>query len=399
MTSKIVRLERCAHCGISLELDAKGETAQHPGDDCVLSQLVVLAEAFPAWNRRASPAAPTVAIKPLEWTQRPPPAHDHEPFVYWAAGIGGHYKVEPDGTLWMAHDAFVWEQYGSQKEAKAAAQADHDRRASALVEPAPAVAVPEVARVALAALDNYADPTGYTDSNGEQYEAGEDVHPGLLAKTAAAEIRAILAAAPTPPAAEAEAEDAARSIAKMMIEWFAGPRPNNEDMITALILKRLSRFTPPAAEAPGQEPVAVKALEWYGPSGHGVDPYFWAVGARTETKSYRIDWTGYGRGHTDHKGPYTVDGLGSFRSINAAKAAAQADFERRISSALVSAPPTYADAEAKGFERGIEAAAKWHDEKARWNRGHLAGGGRANMHEHYASEIRSLASPAPKGET
>jgi hypothetical protein len=75
-----------------------------------------------------------VAIKPLEWTQSPPPAHEHEPFVYWAAGIGGHYRAERNGLLWMAHDAFIWVQHASQKAAKAAAQADYEQRIrSALV--------------------------------------------------------------------------------------------------------------------------------------------------------------------------------------------------------------------------------------------------------------------------
>lgn len=69
-----------------------------------------------------------VAVKPLEWTQKAPPAHEHEAFVYWAAGLGGHYRAERDGLLWMAHDAFVWQQYPTQKDAKVAAQADYEQR-------------------------------------------------------------------------------------------------------------------------------------------------------------------------------------------------------------------------------------------------------------------------------
>jgi len=72
--------------------------------------------------------------------------------------------------------------------------------------PAPAVAVPELLGKALAALDNYADPTGYTDGNGEQLDANAEVHEGLLAKSVAAEIRAALAAAPEPPATRSEAD-------------------------------------------------------------------------------------------------------------------------------------------------------------------------------------------------
>lgn len=74
-----------------------------------------------------------VRVKPLEWKQTPPPGHDHEPFVFWAAGIGGHYIAEPDGLLWMAHDEFVWKRYETQAAAKAAAQADYEQRIPALI--------------------------------------------------------------------------------------------------------------------------------------------------------------------------------------------------------------------------------------------------------------------------
>lgn len=69
-----------------------------------------------------------LSVKPLVWTQSPPPAFEHEPFVYWAAGIGGHYRAERDGLLWMAHDGFIWEQHASQEAAKAAAQSDYEQR-------------------------------------------------------------------------------------------------------------------------------------------------------------------------------------------------------------------------------------------------------------------------------
>lgn len=81
--------------------------------------------------------------------------------------------------------------------------------------------------------------------------------------------------------------------------------------------------------------VQIKKLEWDEPSGHGVDPYFWAIGAKTEAKGYRIDWEGYGLNHTDHKGPFKLMDIGSYKTIDKAKAAAQADFERRIRSCLV----------------------------------------------------------------
>lgn len=87
---------------------------------------------------------------------------------------------------------------------------------------------------------------------------------------------------------------------------------------------------------PVPAPVGVKDLEWDEPSGHGATPYYWAVGARTRAKSYRIDWEGYGLGHTDHAGPYMLMDIGKFPSIEAAKAAAQADYRQIILSALTS---------------------------------------------------------------
>lgn len=75
-----------------------------------------------------------IEVKALEWTQKAPPAHDYEPFSYWAAGIGGYYCAEPDGTLWLAHDAFEWAKFGNQAEAKAAAQADYEKRIRSALE-------------------------------------------------------------------------------------------------------------------------------------------------------------------------------------------------------------------------------------------------------------------------
>ncbi len=48
--------------------------------------------------------------------------------------------------------------------------------------------------VALETLDNYAAPEGYTNDNGEEYGPGAEVHPGLLAKETAANLRTALAA-------------------------------------------------------------------------------------------------------------------------------------------------------------------------------------------------------------
>lgn len=74
-----------------------------------------------------------ITIKPLNWSQSPPPGHEHTPFVYWAAGLGGHYSVHPDGLLWMAHDGFIWEQHPNPEAARKAAQDDHDKRVRAII--------------------------------------------------------------------------------------------------------------------------------------------------------------------------------------------------------------------------------------------------------------------------
>ncbi len=65
----------------------------------------------------------------------------------------------------------------------------------ALAKPASSPAVADLRALldhALSVLDNYADPTGYTDNNGEQLSADESSHPGILAQECAAETRAAL---------------------------------------------------------------------------------------------------------------------------------------------------------------------------------------------------------------
>lgn len=46
--------------------------------------------------------------------------------------------------------------------------------------------------IALETLDGYADPTGYTDNDGEQLPVDADAHPGLLALETATNLRAAL---------------------------------------------------------------------------------------------------------------------------------------------------------------------------------------------------------------
>ena len=43
-------LKNCPFCGDAME--PYGEHAQHPGDDCVLSQMIIFDDAYGEWNRR-----------------------------------------------------------------------------------------------------------------------------------------------------------------------------------------------------------------------------------------------------------------------------------------------------------------------------------------------------------
>lgn len=75
-----------------------------------------------------------MAAKKLEWRRPKDDGQDYgrEHAEWLADGIGGIYTVERDGLLWWAHDPFIWSQFGSIAEAKAAAEADWQKRYSAL---------------------------------------------------------------------------------------------------------------------------------------------------------------------------------------------------------------------------------------------------------------------------
>ena len=143
----------------------------------------------------------------------------------------------------------------------------------------------------------------------------------------------MLAAAPTPPAADRIAE-LERAIEEDGVQIA--------DLVTKLeraeaAIAILSEPTHPAAEAPGQGPVGVKPLEWreapVPPSGECL--------ASSPVGLYCIP-LGRGQFVLRYRDRHT---LGQFATLEDAKAAAQADYEQRIRSALFSAPPTYADAE------------------------------------------------------
>ncbi|KQS90331.1 hypothetical protein [Rhizobium sp. Leaf386] len=89
-----------------------------------------------------TPPADHVVVKPLEWrvpkedSPKDPPAED---IALCADGIGGIYgisrkqSVGPERLVWWVDDPFTWTGYASIAEAKAAAQADHETRALALI--------------------------------------------------------------------------------------------------------------------------------------------------------------------------------------------------------------------------------------------------------------------------
>ena len=85
----------------------------------------------------ASPAEP-VAVKPLKWRKPTDHPQDDDDAVAVAPGLGGQYSITKESDhalLWDAEDNFVWTQHPSVKDAKAAAQADYERRIrSALVQ-------------------------------------------------------------------------------------------------------------------------------------------------------------------------------------------------------------------------------------------------------------------------
>lgn len=145
---------------------------------------------------------------------------------------------------------------------------------------------------------------------------------------------------------------------------------DREDLVETW--SRRAAPTPPAAEAPGQEPVALTEL--LGKALTALDTY--------------ADPTGY----TDSNG----EQLGAKAEVHQGLLAKFVAAEIR---AALSAPPTYADAEAKGFARAIEAATEAQPSTAEDPTESAYQKGRFDGIMEYATAIRSLASPAPKGET
>lgn len=82
-----------------------------------------------------------MAAKKLKWRRPKDDGQDygHEDAAWVADGIGGIYAITPDVLLWWAHDPFIWTQFNSIDEAKAAAEADWQKKYAALAEGAPYV--------------------------------------------------------------------------------------------------------------------------------------------------------------------------------------------------------------------------------------------------------------------
>jgi hypothetical protein len=125
----------CPFCGAELERDEDG--AQHPGDDCVLSQVYIFDTNLHEWNRRTGLSSPLagVKVKPLVWEQLGRSYRAKAPLF-------GNIRVESYfadkwSIYWSAPgytDLFTHGEHDTPDAAKAAAQADYDARIRAAME-------------------------------------------------------------------------------------------------------------------------------------------------------------------------------------------------------------------------------------------------------------------------
>lgn len=133
--------------------------------------------------------------------------------------------------------------------------------------------------------------------------------------------------------------------------------------------------------------IEVKSLEWSEVIGRD-DQYYKGISA----PGYRIDWKGYGKG----EGPYKLDKHGEFETLEAAKAAAQADFDARIRSALVErkAEPVALSADEIKFLIQL-LKAKISEDQSKHSNGKLWGHEIVNMSAMQRLVARLSASPSP----
>ncbi|NTJ46553.1 hypothetical protein G6K93_05935 [Agrobacterium rhizogenes] len=116
-------------------------------------------------------------------------------------------------------------------------------------------------------------------------------------------------------------------------------REDRETIINSchdLLIASRSSPTPKAA----QEPAAVKALEWSEPrKPDGKESFYDHCIATSPLGEYRIEWKSW-KGEGDGYGvDSTLGWVGCEYTLDAAKAAAQADYEQRIRSAISQSDP------------------------------------------------------------
>ena len=83
-------------------------------------------------------------IKPLRWSKTPPDSHrihadEDDVGSVWSLSVGGAFQITKTAMLWMADDPFVWKQFDTIADAKAAAQAKHEKMIRAFLVPEPVV--------------------------------------------------------------------------------------------------------------------------------------------------------------------------------------------------------------------------------------------------------------------
>lgn len=162
--------------------------------------------------------------------------------------------------------------------------------------------------------------------------------------------------------------------------WRAAAHAISSQLIsfTPLEAPSLAAPTPPAAEAPGQEPVAAKERR---------DILLDLMGSLAATISLLERY------------PKAKQAAPSNKMFGQMLVDYRASLERARK--FISAPPTYADAEAKGFARGVEVAAQTAEQftGSQWIAFDMKAGTFPEQSKPgvaIAAAIRSLASPAPK---
>lgn len=129
------KIKNCPFCNGEADFESVGMDSQTVWQRVMCIQCCAgsaphetCAEAVEAWNTRVAQK-----VKPLEWE-----AEDGRPTCIDSEGCGKLYRVliRHDGTAVLRHNAQTLgeEQHRSEKDAKAAAQADYERRILSALE-------------------------------------------------------------------------------------------------------------------------------------------------------------------------------------------------------------------------------------------------------------------------